>query len=153
MNLEKTSFIGLLILVTLAFFALLADFAQPVFWAATLAVIFHPVYTACLSRVRGRKSVAALITLVVICVTVIIPLWFILSAVVDEAALLYAQIQSGELNIEQPLDWMRANLPAVTEILNKAGISVEEIWGNIGGRSRLFNQPIVDFIIGHGVVV
>jgi predicted PurR-regulated permease PerM len=154
MNLEKTSFIGLLILVTLAFFALLADFAQPVFWAATLAVIFHPVYTACLSRVRGRKSVAALITLVVICVTVIIPLWFILSAVVDEAALLYAQIQSGELNIEQPLDWMRANLPAVTEILNKAGITVEEIKEDISNAVVVTSQFIGSLAItaGQGAV-
>ena len=42
MNFQTASFIGLLTLVTLVFFGLVADFAQPIFWAAILAVIFYP---------------------------------------------------------------------------------------------------------------
>ena len=41
-SIQDWFFLGLVILVTLAFFGLLADFFQPIFWAATLAVIFHP---------------------------------------------------------------------------------------------------------------
>ena len=71
MNLETRSFLILLVAVTLAFLALLADFAQPIFWAAALAVIFHPVHIRVLARVGRRQSIAALLTLLVIILTVL----------------------------------------------------------------------------------
>ena len=55
-SLQNASFIGLLTLVTLAFFGLLADFVQPIFWAATLAVLFRPVGVRCVALYRGRES-------------------------------------------------------------------------------------------------
>ena len=77
MNLETRSFIALLLLVTVLFGVLVVDFFQPVFWAAALAVIFHPVENRILAAGGGRKSVAAFLTLLVICLTVILPLWFV----------------------------------------------------------------------------
>ena len=114
MNLETRSFLILLVAVTLAFLALLADFAQPIFWAAALAVIFHPVHVRILARVGRRESLAALLTLLVIILTVLLPLGFILSAVVNEATILYGRIESGEIGIDQPLEWLRTNVPALS---------------------------------------
>ena len=59
MNLQKVSFIALLTAVSLAFLGLLADFLQPVFWAATLAVLFHPVFTKLLHLTRNRRALTA----------------------------------------------------------------------------------------------
>jgi len=39
---QNVSFVTLVALTTIAFFALLLDFLMPVFWAAVLATIFHP---------------------------------------------------------------------------------------------------------------
>jgi predicted PurR-regulated permease PerM len=39
---QNVSFVTLVALTTIAFFALLLDFLIPVFWAAVLATIFHP---------------------------------------------------------------------------------------------------------------
>ena len=84
MNIEKASFLGLLLLVTVAFVALLLDFFQPLFWATALAVIFFPVHKRIVGLVRGRNTLASALTLIVIVVTVLLPSWFIASAVVNE---------------------------------------------------------------------
>ena len=66
MNIEKASFLGLLVLVTVAFFALLLDFLEPVFWASALAVIFHPLHTRIVTLVKQRNTAASFLTLIVI---------------------------------------------------------------------------------------
>ena len=150
MNLQNTAFIVLLVAVTLAFFGLLADFAQPIFWAATLTVIFHPVHTRLLVLLRQRQTAAALLTLLVICITVIIPMWFIASSVASEAAGLYSKVESGEINIDAVVEWSRANFPAVVELLNKAGITVEEIKGGISSAAIKGSQFIGSLAITAG---
>ena len=127
MNLETRSFIVLLVLVTLLFGALLLDFFQPIFWAATLGVIFHPLHVRLLPRVRQRQSIAALLTLVIICLTVILPLWFVFGAVVNETALLYQKIQAGDLGVDKVFNWVRMNFPLVPELLDSVGITLDDI--------------------------
>ncbi len=127
MNLETRSFIGLLILVTILFGVLLVDFFQPVFWASALAVIFHPVHMRILRLLRQRKSLAAFLTLLAIILTVILPLWFVFGAVVNEAAILYQKVQAGDLGVDKVVTWARTNLPFVPEMLDRAGITLEDI--------------------------
>jgi len=127
MTLQSAAFIGLLTLVTLAFFGLLADFVQPIFWAATLAILFHPAFKGSLSLAKGRRSIAAFLTLLLICITVVIPAWFVTSAVVNEAASFYSRLQSGEINPAVALDWLRGALPAVNELLDRVGLTPEDI--------------------------
>ncbi len=52
-------FIGLLIAATIAFFALLIRFWQPIFWAAVIGILFRPVQTRLKARLRGRASLAS----------------------------------------------------------------------------------------------
>jgi predicted PurR-regulated permease PerM len=127
MNLQNGSFIGLLAVITVAFFGLLADFIQPIFWAATLGVIFFPVHKRFLRLVRQRQSIAALLTLVVICITVIIPMWFIASSVANEAAVLYTKVESGEISADKALDWGRSHAPSAVTLLAKVGITIDEV--------------------------
>ncbi len=127
MNVEKASFIGLLAVVTVAFFALLLDFLQPVFWATILAVIFHPVHVRFLKVLGQRRTLASFLTLLVIIVTVIIPTWFIASAVINEATALYGRIQSGEIDLGKVVDWARTSLPAVNNFLDSIGVTPDEI--------------------------
>src|SRR5215813_8979170 len=61
-------FLLFLLLVTLAFVWLIQDFLLPLFWAATLAIVFYPVCRWLQSRLGTRASVAALLTLGVILV-------------------------------------------------------------------------------------
>ena len=142
MNLQNASFIGLLTLVTLAFFGLLADFVQPIFWAATLAVLFHPAYTGFLRLTGSRNSVAALLTLILICFTVLIPTWFVAAAVVNQAAYLYAQVESGELNPAIVLEWIRSTLPVVNDMLDRFGVTPAEVKENLSAAAVKGSQFI-----------
>jgi len=131
MNIEKASFLGLLVLVTIAFFALVLDFLEPVFWATALAVIFHPLHMRIVPLVKGRNTLASFLTLFVIIVTVLIPSWFIASAVVNEAITLYTGIESGEIDLGRILNWTRESLPFINNLLDRVGISPQEITANI----------------------
>ena len=63
----------------------------------------------------------------IILVTVIIPVWFIASAVVNEAAAFYTRVQSGEIDPAKAINWVRTTLPALNDILNQAGITQDEV--------------------------
>jgi len=149
-NLEKASFIGLLIFVTLAFFALLIDFLQPVFWAATLAVIFHPVHVRFLQLVKQRRSLASIMTLVVITVTVIIPTWFIAASVVSEATGLYGRVQSGEIDLSKVIDRARDTLPVVNSFLDSIGVTPDEIASNISAAVLTSSQYVGSLAVSTG---
>ncbi len=150
MNLEKASFIGLLLVVTLAFFGLLLEFLQPVFWAATLAVIFHPVHVRILRQVKQRRTPASFMTLLVITVTVIIPTWFIAAAVVSEASALYARVQSGEIELGKVIDWARDTLPLINSFLDSIGVTPEEITANISSAVLTSSQYIGSLAVTAG---
>jgi len=127
MTLQYAAFLGLLTAVTLAFFGLLLDFVQPIFWAATLAIIFNPAHTRILALVKDRPTIAAFLTLLLIIITVLIPAWFIASSVVVEASTLYTRVQSGEVNPASVLDWARSSLPVVNDFLDRIGVTPEDV--------------------------
>ena len=150
MNVEKASFIGLLGLVTLAFFALLLDFLQPVFWAAILAVIFHPVHAWFLQLVKQRRVLASFMTLLVITITVIIPTWFVAASVVSEATGLYSRVQSGEVDLGKVINWARNTLPVINSFLDSIGVTPEEITANISSAVLTSSQYVGSLAVSTG---
>jgi len=67
------TFILLLVIVSIAFAWVLLPFVGAIFWGAILAVIFMPVNQWMLDRMGGRRNLAALTTLFIIVLMVIIP--------------------------------------------------------------------------------
>jgi predicted PurR-regulated permease PerM len=98
-NVERKTFILLLVLVTVAFFWILLPFYGAVFWAMVLAVVFTPLQRRLARRIGGRGNLSALLTLLVCLLVAILPVIFIISAVVAEGASLYQKLESGELDI------------------------------------------------------
>ncbi len=131
MNLQKGFFLGFLALVSVAFVWVVSPFLMPVFWAAALAIIFHPLEGLIQKSLQGRATIAALITLLIILVTVIVPAMLLASAVANEAAGLYARIQSGDFDPNEILDWVQGSIPAATGYLANIGIDIADIRENI----------------------
>ena len=129
--LQYSFFIGLVVLVTLAFLGLLADFAQPIFWAATFGVVFHPLQVYLERLLHGRRSLAAMLTVIIIFFTVIVPALLIASAVVREATDFYARIQSGEINPQALLTWLQSLLPQMGDFGERIGFDIDEIGKNL----------------------
>ena len=89
---QNVSFFLLVALTTVAFLALIVSFLMPVFWAAVLATVFFPLQQRYVARLGGRRSLAALLTMLTIIGLVVVPLLLVGAAVTREAAQLHDEI-------------------------------------------------------------
>ena len=122
-KLERSFFFILLALLTLAFAAVLWPFYGAVFWGSVLALMFQPLYRKFLGRMRGRQNLAALATLCVILLIVILPLALVGISLVQEVTALYAKVKSGEVNFGRYFEQMVSVLPSwITGLLDRYGV-------------------------------
>jgi predicted PurR-regulated permease PerM len=126
-KIQNAFFIGLLILVSAAFLGLLSGFFQPIFWAAIVGIIFLPVQQFLERRLGGRATIAAILAVILIFVTVLLPAMLIASAVVSEAAVIYGMIQRGEIDPGILLRWLEEMSPQLIERAESIGIDVEKL--------------------------
>ena len=122
---QNVSFFVLVALTTVAFLALIASFAMPVFWAAVLATVFFPLQRRYVAWLGGRSSLAALATMLTIIGLVVMPLFLVGVAVSREAAYLHDQITSGAIDLQAPLRFLRRITPLASDYLAGFGIEVE----------------------------
>ncbi len=95
-TLEHKAFLLLLACVSLAFFWLLIPFYGAVFWAAILAIIFHPLYRALETQMQGQRNLAALASVLVCLVIAVIPIIVIITALISEGTTLVQRLQTGQ---------------------------------------------------------
>ncbi|MES2562019.1 MAG: AI-2E family transporter [Pseudomonadota bacterium] len=164
--LQDKAFLLLVLSVTVAFAWILWPFFSAVFWSAVLAVLFTPLYRRLNTLMNGRRTPAALVTLLIIVVIVILPLTLLTGLLVQEATGLYARVKSGELNIAQMLQQMMLSLPSwATGLLDRYGLNdfaaVQERISEALSRSVQFlgkhalnvGQGAFDFIIDFFVML
>lgn len=87
-------FVTLLLAISLLAFFIFLPYLTALVLAGTLAIIFEPLYTRIRKFIRS-DSVAALSTVFVVVIIVLIPLSLIGTTVVTQAAQLYGDITSG----------------------------------------------------------
>lgn len=126
-NLESRAFIVVVMLVTAAFLWIISDLLMPVFWAAVLAVLFQPINRRYLSLVKGRSSLAAVLTTLTVVIVIIIPFGLLAAAVAQQALSLYRSIAAGEIDLHAPIDFVERQLPMLNEMLAAYGIDVDTI--------------------------
>ncbi len=97
-TLQYRTFIFLLLLVSVAFLWVIWPFAGAVFWGAILAIIFVPLQRRMLNRCGHRRNLAALLSLLVVLLLVILPAALIAGALVQEGSQIYERIRSGQLD-------------------------------------------------------
>ena len=85
---EDCAFLALLIGVTALFLWMMLPFFDVIFWAATIGILFHPVYRTIAEKWRMGRILSAFITILLCLVLIIIPLSYILYNCVVEATLL-----------------------------------------------------------------
>ncbi|BFM22017.1 AI-2E family transporter [Gilvimarinus japonicus] len=126
-TLELKSFLGLLIIVSIAFLCILQPFFGPVFWACALAIIFYPAQTRFLSGLKHRPNIRSLITLLFCLIIVIIPVIFLVTSVIAQAAALYQQIDSGELDPGKKIEQFQGSFPIVKDTLERFGVNFNDL--------------------------
>ena len=81
---DRNAFLILLVVLTVALAWIIWPFYGAVFWGAVLALLFEPLYRKLAARLRNRRTLAALVTLSVIVVIVILPLTLVAISLVQE---------------------------------------------------------------------
>jgi predicted PurR-regulated permease PerM len=97
-QLQRGVFLALLAAVTAAFIWVLLPFFGAVMWGVALAILFTPLYKRLLTKLPGGKNVAALATLAICLVVVILPLAMVTVSLIQEVALVAQNIRSGQIN-------------------------------------------------------
>jgi len=163
---EDNVFLVLLILVTLAFAWVLWPFSGAILWATTLAIVFFPIYRRLDALLRQRHNLAALATLLIIVLLVILPLTVIMVALVQEASGLFASLQSGHIDLDQYFQQTRSALPGwAVSLLDRFGLSDlgsvrHQLSSGLAQTSQFLaiqainiGQVTVDFIVGLLVMI
>lgn len=123
----------LTVLVTLALAWILLPFYGAIMWGVIIALLFVPLYRRLLPRLRRRRTLAALLTLLLVLVLVILPLVLISAALAREAAHVYQQLQSGDVDPGRYFRGLFDALPAwVSALLDRFGLfSFEALQGRL----------------------
>lgn len=147
-------FIALVALVTLLFLGLIRDFIQPLFWAAVLAVLFNRLQLKCLRLLKGRSSLAAILSLLIILISVILPLFFITAAVTREGIWLYDTMTVNS-DFQKASQYLEHKLPELNHYLGKFGFDLAKIQQSFSDLAltvgRYLGSQIVN--VGQGTAV
>ena len=121
-KLEANTFLLFLLIVSVGFLMILKPFFGTIFWACAITVIFFPLHTRLLKKLKGRANTSALLTLLACILVVVLPVIFLISSVVSEGADFYNQLESGKVNPAQYIEQVRTAFPAVQQTLDRFGI-------------------------------
>lgn len=88
----------LLGVVAIGLLAILLPFYGTLLWALIISMQFLPLHRRLARRMRGQRSTPALLTLLVVFVVVLLPFALLSMALAKQGALLFGQLQSGQLD-------------------------------------------------------
>ena len=165
-TLESRTFLLLLVAVTLAFAWILWPYGGAVFWGVVLAIVFSPLYRRLLVPLHGRRGWAALATLGIVLLIVILPLALVGVSLMQEAAAVYLKMQSGEIDFGRYFERIVAALPAwVGQLLERFGLgdigalqqkltaTITQGSQAIGKRALDFSQDAFDLLVSFVVML
>ena len=96
--LQRAVFLLLLACITAAFFWVLSPFSGAVFWAVIMALLFHGRFEKMRRRLGGRSNLAALLTLGLILLIVVLPMALISISLVNELSALVTRVRAGDVS-------------------------------------------------------
>lgn len=147
---QNVSFFLLVALTTVAFMALIVSFLMPVFWAAVLATVFFPLQQHYVARLGGRRSLAALLTMLTIIGLVVVPLLLVGLAVTREAVQLHDQITSGAIDLQAPLRFLRRITPLASDYLGRFGVDIDGLVQRLSTSAVAVSQFVASKALGVG---
>jgi predicted PurR-regulated permease PerM len=121
-ELQQTSFLIILAVVTLLMAVVIYPFAQPLLWAGLAAIMFQPLYRNVLRRLRGRRNPAAGLSLLIIFILVLVPAAWVASMVIQQAFVLVTTLQQQPIDLAALFDTVYTRLPQFArEAVDRSG--------------------------------
>ena len=120
---ENKALLFLLAAISIALVWILLPFYGTILWGAIIALLFTPLYRRLLLSMNQRPIPAALLTLLIVVIIVILPLALITASLTREIALVYAKLESGDLNPALYFHGVFDALPeGMTALLDRVGL-------------------------------
>ena len=139
---QRAFFFALLFAVTLAFIWLIRGFLQPIFWAVALGIFVIPLHEWIERRLAPRESLAALASVLLVVLIVILPLTGIAAAVTSEAAALYQRLSTGSVEPASLVAEAQEHLPQLVAALERLGIDPARLQSQISSAAVTASQFI-----------
>ncbi|MCC2674184.1 MAG: putative permease [Ramlibacter sp.] len=165
-ELEFKSLLVLVLVATLLFALILWPFFGAVCWAVFIAIVFWPLHKRFRRGSKGRPNTAALASLTVILLIVILPMAMLIASITEEASMMVAKLRSGEIQIatffakfiEVLPDWARGILQRFG--MSDLGLLQQKILAMLGNSSQVvtsrvlgIGQVTLDFIVAFFVML
>jgi len=165
-RLDDKIFHALVVAATLAFIWLVWSFFDAILWALVAAIMFAPVQKWLIAVRPNRPNSVAALTLLLLVAIVIVPMIILGTLLLQEAASVYAGIQSGRIDITHYFAQVQHALPDwASDYLRRMGITnMESIRSRVGsglaasfetviGQALTIGQRTFSFFVTLGVML
>jgi predicted PurR-regulated permease PerM len=165
-ELEFKSLLFLVLAATALFALILWPFFGAVCWAVFITLVFWPLHQRFLRGSHGRRNMAALATLTVILLIVILPMALLGASVAQEASMVVEQLRSGKIQISDYfLRFVNALPEWARSILHRFGMAdlqllQQKIMATIGTSGQALTSRVVgigavtlDFVVAFFVML
>ena len=155
-SLQSKALLGLVLLVTLLFGVILWPMGAAISWAVFMAIVFSSLQERSVRVLNGKRGWAALGTLLIIVVSVLLPMALLSVAVTQEATAFYQRFKSGDIQLAQYFQTMVNALPEWARgWLVRIGVEdlpalQRKIADSLGNSSEVLTQRA--FLIGQGTL-
>ena len=141
---------------TVLFLYMLGSYLVTVLWAVVIALVFYPVYKCLKTTFKGRASAAAVSTVFLVVLVVLIPLTTIGGMVVSESLTVYENLTKADSSFDSAS--LLARFSTATAYLESYGISQANVENRlrdwVGSISKqvatslvVFSQSTVAFLV------
>jgi predicted PurR-regulated permease PerM len=153
-NIARAFFVALLLAVTLAFFALIRGFVQPIFWAIAFGIVVYPLHARLARRLKNRESLAASISVIAVVIIVILPLIGLGAAVAREGAALYERLDNGDLGVADIYSRVQQSMPGIIALIERVGVDPQALQAQAQSAAVTASQYIAQraLSIGQGTL-
>lgn len=166
LRVEDGGFLVLVVLVTLGFAWLMLPFFGAILWGVVAAIVFAPLNRRLTVALGGRRNLATTLTLLIILSLVIVPALLLGVSLVQEAAAIYAQVQTGKIDFVPVFTAFYRALPRWAQtMLNSSGLtdfdnarrllgsSVASWLQGIASQALVFGQGALRFVASLGMML
>jgi predicted PurR-regulated permease PerM len=165
-EIEFKSLLVLVLAATALFALIIWPFFGAVCWAVFITLVFWPLHQRFLHGSRGRRNIAALASVAMILLIVILPMTLIAASITQEASVLVAKLRSGEIQLTtffqrgmQALpEWARSMLQRFG--MGDLALLQQKIMTTLGSSGQVLTSRVVgigqvtlDFIVAFFVML
>ncbi len=144
---QQTTFFIFLFLSTFLFLYIIKDFLFVIFWALVLSIIFYPFYKKILNKLKNHEVWASLISLFLIFVIIIVPVFFTVSIVAKEAIKVSQNVSVDNL---KSIILNAGESVKINQYLNEWNIDLKEVEKNINNFIKNTLNKVAEMGINFG---